>query len=204
MNVYVETNFVLELALLQEQLASCREILRRCRTEQVQLLVPAISIAEAYETTVRRQRARRDLKRQLDFEMRELARTAEYATRTSDFQRLTALLTDSANEEAERLEEVRRELLEGAEILALDAATFRVATFYEAKHGLSARDALVFAAVKLHLGRHPGTVSCFVTRDSKDFDDPDLREELKQHGCKLLVRFDDACGYILGARDEPE
>ena len=54
MNVYVESNFVLELALLQEQSASCEEILGLCEAGRVQLVVPAYSLAEPYETLVRR------------------------------------------------------------------------------------------------------------------------------------------------------
>jgi hypothetical protein len=49
-NVYVESNFVLELALLQEQHASCEDILRLCEAGKAQLIIPAYSLAEPHET----------------------------------------------------------------------------------------------------------------------------------------------------------
>lgn len=53
MIVYVETNFVLELALGQEQSDSCREILRLAQSENLSLAVPAYSLMEPYETLIR-------------------------------------------------------------------------------------------------------------------------------------------------------
>ena len=52
MNVYVESNFVLELALLQEQFASCEKMLGLCRSGDIPLVIPAYSLAEPYETLV--------------------------------------------------------------------------------------------------------------------------------------------------------
>ena len=62
MNVYVESNFVLELALLQEQHASCEDILRLCEAGRMQLVIPAYSLAEPYETLVRRHKQRQRIK----------------------------------------------------------------------------------------------------------------------------------------------
>ena len=56
MNVYIESNFVLELALLQEQSSSCEEILGLCESRGVRFVVPAYSLAEPYETLTRRQK----------------------------------------------------------------------------------------------------------------------------------------------------
>jgi hypothetical protein len=59
----------------------------------------------------------------------------------------------------------------------------------EARHGLSAKDAIVYASVLSHLDAQAGAPSCFLTRDA-DFDDPDIVHELKEHGCRLIPRFD--------------
>jgi hypothetical protein len=73
-NVYVESNFVLELALLQEQQASCTEILRLSETGKVRLVIPAYSLAEPYETLVRRHKQRKRMKAELDVELRQAVR----------------------------------------------------------------------------------------------------------------------------------
>ncbi len=59
------------------------------------------------------------------------------------------------------------------------------------------RTYLVYAAVLSHLQQHQTAQSCFLNRNSKDFDDPDLVEELNIHNCKLLARFDTGYQFIL-------
>ena len=56
MIVYVESNFVLELALLQEEHDSCDAIIMLAETRDIELVVPAFSLAEPYEALVRRSR----------------------------------------------------------------------------------------------------------------------------------------------------
>jgi predicted nucleic acid-binding protein len=195
-NVYVESNFVLELALLQEQHASCEEILQRSEAGSIQLVIPAYSIAEPYETLGRRYKQRKRMKMELDHELGQLARTADYIQRLSGFQNLTVLLIDSADEETKRLEDVRSRLLKAAEIVPLDTQTLTAATQYQGLHDLSPQDAIVYAAVLSHLKQHGTSQSCFLNRNSKDFDDPDLVEELNVYNCKLLTQFDTGYEFI--------
>lgn len=195
MNVYVESNFVLELALVQEQHASCERILKLGEGGDLRIVVPAYSIVEPYETLVRRHLDRKRLKDTLDRELQQLSRTSGYAHRLSGFEASTTLLLDSAAEEIQRLEAVRSRLLACASLIALEGSVLATATRQEARHGLSAKDAIVYASVLLHLGTQAGVPSCFLTRDA-DFDDPDIVTELKAHGCKLIPRFDAGLSYL--------
>lgn len=61
MDVYVETNFVLELALLQEQQQSCQKLLDLAEARRINLILPAFSLTEPYETLIRREKNRRNL-----------------------------------------------------------------------------------------------------------------------------------------------
>jgi predicted nucleic acid-binding protein len=196
-NIYVESNFVLELALFQEQHASCEDILRLCQAGNAQLIIPAYSLVEPYETLIRRHRQRKQMKAELDSELQQLARTATYAHRLDGFQNLTAPLIDSADEEAKRLEQTRSLLSRTAEIIPLDRAILEAATRYQVDHDLSPQDALVYAAVLSHLKQSGTPQSCFLNKNSKDFDDPDLVEELNTYNCRLLPRFDVGYQFIL-------
>lgn len=196
MNVYVETNFVLELALVQEQQASCEGILQLNEARSVELMIPAYSLVEPYETLIRRHRQRKQMKADLDAEIGQLTRTATYSERLSGFQDLTALLIDSADEEAKRLEEVRRRLLATCDVIPLDTDCLNAAARYQEKHDLSPQDAMVYASVIGHLANSASGESCFLNRNSKDFDDPDIVEELVSHGCKLIPRFDDGLEHV--------
>jgi len=76
--VYIESNFVLELALVQEDSTSCEAILQLAETGAIMLAVPAFSLGEPYETLVRRHRERRLLAGALAGEMTQLRRSTAY------------------------------------------------------------------------------------------------------------------------------
>lgn len=197
MNVYVESNFVLELALRQEQFASCERILSLCEGGHVRLVVPAYSLAEPYDTLTRRAQQRKRLKERLDAELNQIVRTATYAGRRDEFQHLAALLINVTNEETKCLEEVRSRLLIAAEVIPVDALVVTASARYQQLHDLSPQDALVYSSVLSHLKESRTGRSCFLNRNSKDFDDQNVVEELRGYHCKMLPRFDSGCRFIL-------
>ncbi len=196
MNIYVESNFVLELALLQEQHGSCEGVLGICEAGVANLLVPAYSLIEPYETLVRRHSQRKEMKRKLDAELRQITRSAAYSQRLARIQDLTLLLIDSADEEAKRLEQVRERFLKTAEVISLEVSVLIAASQYQRDHGLSPQDSVVYASVLSHLVQASPSESCFLNKNSKDFDDPDLVEELKRRRCKMIPRFDQGYEYV--------
>ena len=202
MNVYVESNFVLELALLQEQSASCEELLGLCGGGRVALVIPAYSLAEPYETLVRRRNQRRQIKHDPDDELKQIARTATYADRVDRFEELTALLISSAEEGVRHLEEVLTKVIQVAEVISLDAAVLTALIRYQHAHDFSPQDAIVYATVISDLSRRsPDEQKCFLNRNSKDFDDQVVVDELQGHRCKLLPRFDSGLGFIFSNLD---
>ena len=96
MIVYVETNFILEMAFLQEEHESCEAILSYAREDKIDLAIPAFSIAEPYETWIRRHIRRSDLQRQLARELNEIARSATYSAIHSESGEFTSILVGSA------------------------------------------------------------------------------------------------------------
>jgi hypothetical protein len=80
-NIYVETNFVLELTFEQEQSVSCEQILHLCEAEQAKLIIPAYSLAEPHEKLIREARSRRELQRSLDTILQQLSRTSSNTSR---------------------------------------------------------------------------------------------------------------------------
>lgn len=196
MNVYVESNFVLELALVQEQSASCEAILTLAEESRVRLIVPAYSLAEPYETLTRRQRQRKRLKQDLDDELKKSARTATHAGQLGEFTGFPTLLITLADEDSKRLDDVRSRLIEAAEIIPLDASVLAAGTRYQHDHDFSAQDALVYSSVLSHLRRVRAPESCFLNRNSKDFDDPDIVNELASHGCKFFPGFTTGHSFI--------
>ena len=86
MIVYVETNFILELAFQQEQRDACEEILHLSETGSVKLVIPAYCLAEPHEKLTRQEIERRRLQELLDRELQQLLRTADHHSRIHSMQ----------------------------------------------------------------------------------------------------------------------
>jgi predicted nucleic acid-binding protein len=195
-NVYVETNFVLELAFQQEQFESCEQILQLCEAGRVQLVIPAYSLSEPHEKLTRQAKIRRDLQQGLDAELRQLSRTASYTSRISNIQDIANLLVQSNEEERQRFVQYRERLLQSAEVIALTADILTEAAASEGPYDLKPQDAFVYASVITHLRQHQPQIACFLNRNTKDFDNPDIVDELHRFNCRMIPKFNDGYNFI--------
>ncbi|MFN8483953.1 MAG: PIN domain-containing protein [Anaerolineae bacterium] len=196
MNVYVETNFVLELALLQEQHTSCEGILALCTTGGANLALPAFCIAESYETLIRRAQRRTQIANDLAAELRQLGRSRPYRQEMDAFQSMTGLLARSLQEEDRRLVDALRQILAVASTIPLEATIVLNATDFRDRYKFQPQDAIVYASVISHLSLTDNADSCFINRNSRDFDDPDIVASLASRNCRMLFSFEDGYNYI--------
>jgi predicted nucleic acid-binding protein len=196
MNVYAETNFVLELAFQQEQHGSCEEILQFCKNGDIELIIPAYCLAEPHERLRRQYNSRQQLQQALNAELRQLLRTSSYSTRISSIQELSSLIVQSNFEEQQRFGEYRARLLKTATVIPLTAEVLMAASEYESIYQLIPQDAIVYASVVHHLRQQTSPQNCFLNRNSKDFDHPDIVDELSIVNCRMIPRFDHGYGFI--------
>ena len=195
MNIYIETNFVLELALLQEQHESCEQILELCESGQAQLVIPAYALAEPLETLIRRERERKKLKEELDKEFTQFRRSIQYSTLIETFTSVLRFLTLAGEQQRQNLAETTDRLLRIADIIPLEHDVLSLAATYEEQFSRSPQDAFVFASVLRYLSAGT-TPACFLTRNSKDFNNVLLVGALAQHNCKIMFSFSDGYRYI--------
>jgi predicted nucleic acid-binding protein len=196
MNIYVETNFVLELASMQEQHESCEKIIGLCEAGSATLVLPAFCIAESYETLIRRVNRRTQIANALAGELRQLSRSKPYKDEIDAFQSITGLLARSSQEEDQRLIAVLERVLKIADIIPLEAGIVLNATQYRVTYKFEPQDSIVYSSVLHHLASAGGIESCFINRNRRDFDDPDIEESLANQGCKMLFSFTNGCNYI--------
>jgi len=88
------------------------------------------------------------------------------------------------------------EMLRVAEVIPLDSGVFGYADVMTFVRVMSAQDSIVLASIVLHLRDAAPAESCFLNRNSKDFDDPNVREMLDAFNCRFFARFDDGLRYI--------
>lgn len=162
MNIYVETNFVLELTFEQEQCSSCEQILQLCEIGRAKLVIPAYSLAEPHEKLSRQAKNRRELQQLLDAELRQLARTDSYGNCIKSIQDIASLLVQSNEEERQRFIQYRERIFKSAEVVPLTKNILTEAASCEVMYDLKPQDAIVFASVINHLRSDQPQDSCFL------------------------------------------
>jgi hypothetical protein len=193
MIVYVESNFVLELAYLQEEY----EILKFAEEGKISLVLPAYSVGEPYDAWVRRSKQRTELHERLSRELNELSRSKPYGEMLGEFQEITKTLVQSGEEEKERLDNAVSRILETAVVAPIEREVIKNAIDFQKTRNLSPQDSIVYASVLSHLsGTSVDEPKCFITKNSKDFANPDIYAELESYGCKLLTKFSNGLGYM--------
>ena len=196
MNVYIESNFVLEQALEQEQSESCHRLLSLSAAGSIHMVIPAFSLAEPYITVMHKGNERSKLGAELRRQLSELGRSKPYRDASSSFNELIALLIESAEGERAGLKRAIESILKTAEVIPLDFDMFHRAEAIQTAFDMSIQDSIVLASVVHHLNENKPAKSCFLNRNTKDFDDPNVRDMLEEFGCKFFGRFDNGLRFV--------
>ncbi len=196
MIVYVETNFLLELALQQEQHASCEAFLQLAESRAATLTAPAFSVIEAVTKLRRTYTERRELQQRLNPQRRELKRTQSFTQAEDDaFTKVAEALIRNTQAAEQRFAQIEARLFQAVRFLPLDAAVAAEISKYINNYGLKPPDATVLASIMKdpQLGKSP---SCFLNKDAKGFEQPSIKELLNQHRCRLIAHFDNGLSYV--------
>ena len=196
MIVYVESNFVLEIAFAQEESEACDSIIELAEFGSINLFIPAISVSEPYEVVVRRTRHRLDLYNRLTLELTQLSRSRPYSQIVEQSQELVSLLISSGQDEKLRLDSTLSRILGCTGVLPINGETLVSAIEFQSRLNLSPQDSLVYAAVVTHLDSAPTDPKCFLNRNSKDFLIQDIDSQLESLGCQMIPRFAQGLEYI--------
>jgi predicted nucleic acid-binding protein len=200
---YVETNFLVELAYLQERCDSCELILDFAKAGTITLALPAFSAAEARFTLRRRAAERRTFQESLRKHLREISRSEPFRGLSVQSGDVVTALVAGDDDARDRLEAAIETIEEHGITIPLSGEVLRTARWHEINLSLSSQDALVLASVRLHAEKSDDR-KCFISQDFKAFEDPAVSEELSGVGCKFLSNFTDAVGYIKNALRPPK
>lgn len=203
MTVYVESNFILEFAYLQEEYESCDRILKLAEAGKIQLVAPAFAIAEPFSAWVGRKRRRAELHQKLTSELREMGRSEPYADAHEEFQSITTALLVSGEDEKLRLDAAIKSFVKVAALIPIEGTTILSAIEIQQSRRLEPQDSIVYASVlsdlqnrNSDLQNRNGDPKCFVTKNSKDFANPDITQDLANFQCELITKFGAAYGFV--------
>lgn len=196
MKLFVESNFVLQIALRQEGFEFCLKLLELAKQDRVELVLPAYSISEPFDTLGRRAMNRKELKARLDQDLSLLARTGHYQEQVTRLREVTLFLALAAEQEGESLQETLELVLRSCRTLPVTLDVLKEARGIAHRFDLEIPDAIICASILLDLVANSGMRTCFVTTNKKDFSDPDLLAEFAIHDCKVLYDFEAALHYV--------
>jgi predicted nucleic acid-binding protein len=196
MIVLAESNFILEIALRQEEAADAERILALAASNAIRLVIPACCLFEPYWTLARNSKQRKELSQGLTSELRYLARSENFNTLEPTLETVTRTLIESGDAQAESLARTLEKVLDLATIIPLTAEVMRHTLALQLVYELPAQDSVVFASIDHFLLATEKGPKLFANRNRKDFQDDDIEGHLGQYDCKLLTSFTTACQYI--------
>ncbi|HZU78087.1 MAG TPA: hypothetical protein VFA70_15070 [Dehalococcoidia bacterium] len=192
MNLYVESGFVLTLALRQDDPAPAERLLELARQRFLTLKIPAFSLSEPFATIRSRGNSRNRLIEELRREIRELGRT-RHAQLAHALDQYTDRMANVLQEQADALDAIVLDLARTCEILALSSDVVAAAAEYKSRLTLRLPDAIVLASVIHDLTRAPGAdESLFISQNSRDFAQAAIQDELRRLNCSYLADFANA------------
>lgn len=194
--VYIETNFIMELALEQSGQESCEEIIQLCKSKSFPIVLPVFCIAECYGCATRRQKERFKIAEEVVKELDRVFQSQRYEEEKSLSSNVRRLLLMSMETEKAGLHESLRKVLGISETIPLDYETIKYAKECEASMDLDPQDAIVYSSIIKHLrmSRIPGNI--MINKNRRHFGSFEITSELGGLGCKLFFDFAKARDYL--------
>jgi len=190
MIVYIESNFVLELSLEQEEAQPADAILVLAENGKIELAFPAFALSEPFATVMHRERERRRLCSSFSQQLQQLQRSKPHEHVVSRLEPAPKLLLEIGKKEFDLLQSTVTRVLNVGKPIETDRAGFQKALLYQDRYGLSPQDSIIYSAVIADLQRRTQEeAKCFISRNWKDFGDPDIKSELESYNCAYLEDF---------------
>lgn len=200
MIVYVESNFVLELAFEQEQAHAAKSILRLASANKIVLAFPSFVLSEPFEAIMRESREHNRLYNDLKKVLGHLQRSESYKQSMLDIQEALQVLKIVYKKQLDILHVVFSDMLTAGKCIEIDASCFADALQYQETLGLAPQDSIIYAAIISHLKESPvDEQKCFLSRDQKAFgnlDDRSIKGELAKYNCRYIGNFGQGFNFI--------
>lgn len=200
MMVYIESNFVLEIALEQEQSSAASSILFLAESCQIELAYPSFILSEPFESVVRARRERHTLQKSLVNVLNNLKRSEPHKQIMLNLEPAMSALEGAHVRQIELLHGTFAQLMDVGRCIYIDGSHFREALGYQYSMGLSPQDSIIYSAIVADLKKLPNEdAKCFLSRDRKAFgpiNDSSIKIELGKYNCRYIGSFTQGLDFL--------
>jgi hypothetical protein len=198
--VYVETNFLFELATGRDKKDSCGLLLEWARQQQIHLRLPATALTEMRTALRRRAAIQLGVARDLGDQFRDVQRGRDDEIART-YKAAETYLKATVKTEGNHLSVLTEELSRIAAIIPLDGDVLALSERFRALEVLTGDgDLLNFASIMrdLELQKFNGETapSMFITGDA-DFGN--VRKHIRPYSCDLLTSYSAAVARLKGS-----
>src|SRR5947208_876492 len=137
MIVYVESNFVLEIALEQKQASAARSILSLAESHQIELAYPSFVLSEPFDSIMRTRREYDVLRQSLLKALNDLKRSEPHKQVALDFKPALNVLENVCIRQIDLLYSTFEQLLSIGRCINIDVLIFKDAAPYRSSLALS-------------------------------------------------------------------
>ncbi|HWS83878.1 MAG TPA: hypothetical protein VN207_06420 [Ktedonobacteraceae bacterium] len=200
MVICIESNFVLEIALEQEQSSAARSIISLAESRQIELAYPSFVLSEPFESIMRARREHNGLQASLIKAFNYLKRSEPYKRIMLDFEPMISTLENAYGRQMDLLDTAFDQLIGVGRYISINTPSYREALMYRRSLELSPQDSIIYSAVVADLkGQPQDEEKCFLSRDRKAFGrDPDhgVKVELGKYNCRYISSFTQGLDFI--------
>jgi predicted nucleic acid-binding protein len=193
LTLYVESNFVLQLVLGQEELTAAERILEAAESGSIDLALPTFSLSEPFVRVARGIRDRQRLRTQFADQMFQLVRSSPHASEGAILQTVPEHFDRINTREGNRLTATVERILRCTRLIELNSTVFLRAIDYQDRFTLDIEDAIILSSVVTDLQSRRGLKRhLFATGNRNHFDKVEIRLELNRLDCDVTWTFADA------------
>ncbi len=189
MIVLVETNFLLHIALQQEQAGAAESLLGRADSGEIQLCIPAVCLSEATSRVTYGRLERRRESERLNTLVKQLGQSTPHVAVSAALREVAKSVVETGTADVAAVWGVLDRCMKIALALPLDAAAWSHTQSARSQFNMEIGDAMVLGSIVSFLESARPAESVFVSTDFEAFDAQDVKERLSALGCRYLKQF---------------
>lgn len=204
-NVYVETNYLLNIARKQEESIYSSKILRAAKNKKITLKLPVYCIAESYSALQKRHESFKSLRNEAENVLNDLVRSLNrsklHKSAYEIYKNLPVAIQGIIQNEITQLDKAIINILKSAEVLICSRKVhYRGIIFRTALKIPHEMDAAIIASIVEDIKTDKFTNKVFITTD-KNLLTVELRKLLQQQKCIHFSSFKKAYKFIENKAD---